>query len=139
MKKIFCYILLLIGLGVINSCKWDNPYDENNNIGLSLKSIPDTISNDTTYTIQWEVINTKYKMPKPAKNFCPFDVEIILYRDNFHFLDTIATSWSSDWDSNSKSFTWHVNVLKPYYLYRIQIKSKENINIQAFSNEFIIK
>ena len=111
-----------------NSFQWDNPYDLNNEIQLSLAAIPDTIFNHSNCTIQWTV-----KANRKGEPVRDFDLKISLYRDNI-FLEEITRC-----KSNDKSFPWRVNVLKPYYSYKIQIKSVENFSIQDFSNEFIIK
>lgn len=130
MRKIFYFTFLLIGIGLIYiSCyKWDNPYDSDNDIQLSL-TMQDTIRNETLCTIQWKV---ETKKGKPAKKFRNFDLKISLFRDNV-FLEEIAQC-----QSNDKSFIWHVDVLKPHHFYKIQINSTENFEIQAFSNQFII-
>ena len=106
--------------------KWDNPYDLDNEIVLTLEPIPDTIANDTTYVIKWEIVTNK------GKSVRDFDVKISLFRDNL-FLKEITTC-----NSNNKSFTWHVNIDQPDRLYRIEIKSIANYFIQARSNEFSI-
>ena len=121
-------LIIIISLGLLLfSCQWDNPYDLNNEIRLSLTSMPDTICNDSTYVIQWEV--EANRKGKPVRNF---ELKISLYRNNL-FLEEITRC-----NSNDKQFVWHIDVLKTYLPYKIQIKSIENYDIQTFGNEFTI-
>jgi hypothetical protein len=131
MKKLFCFTLLLIGFGIVNtSCfKWDNPYDLDNEIVLSLEPIPNSISNDSTFVIKWDVAT------KNGKSIRNFDIKISLFHVH-NFLEEIIICEKCN--SNDRFFQWHVKIEQPDGYYWIEIKSVANYFIQAHSNEFSI-